>query len=185
VRLTPAGAYAVLALPMAEVSGLVVDLRDVIGRAAGELAARCRDAASVEERFGAAVAWVSERVRRGRRVDPWVAWTAAEIERSAGGARVAALRRETGYSKTRFVAAFREQIGLAPKLYARIVRFRRVLAMLETPANALAEVALATGYYDQPHMNAEFREFAGVTPRQFLATRFPGAGSLPGAGLAG
>jgi hypothetical protein len=35
----------------------------------------------------------------------------------------------------------------------------------------LARVALDAGYYDQPHMNAEFREMAGLTPRQFRAGR--------------
>jgi AraC-like DNA-binding protein len=38
----------------------------------------------------------------------------------------------------------------------------------------LADVALAAGYYDQPHMNGEFRELSGFSPREFLATvRYP------------
>ena len=34
-------------------------------------------------------------------------------------------RERTGGSKTRFATAFREQVGAAPKAYARIVRFSR------------------------------------------------------------
>src|SRR5262249_19098410 len=165
IRLTPAGAYALLARPMHEVSGVVLDLHDLVGRAAGELATRCRDAVTVEERFRVAAAWVSARVAWSRPVDPVIAWAAAQIERSGGAVPIGELRAETGFSKARLVAAFRDQIGVAPKLYARIVRFGRVLAALQGGSAPLADVALAAGYYDQPHMNAEFREFTGLAPR--------------------
>jgi len=69
-------------------------------------------------------------------------------------------------------------MGLTPKLYARIVRFRRAMAEIETPA-PLADVASACGYYDQPHMNAEFRALAGFTPRRLrAASRYPETTSL-------
>ncbi|MFW6084495.1 MAG: helix-turn-helix domain-containing protein [Gemmatimonadota bacterium] len=39
---------------------------------------------------------------------------------------------------------------------------------------SLAEVALSAGYYDQPHMNREFRRMAGLTPGEYLRSRrFP------------
>jgi AraC-like DNA-binding protein len=43
--------------------------------------------------------------------------------------------------------------------------------MVNAGADSLAGVALAAGYYDQPHMNAEFRELSGFSPREFLAAR--------------
>jgi transcriptional regulator GlxA family with amidase domain len=43
----------------------------------------------------------------------------------------------------------------------------------------LVRVAAEAGYYDQPHMNAEFRALARLTPRQLLsATRYPSSTSL-------
>ena len=100
--------------------------------------------------------------------------------RQGGGAvSIAALREQTGQTKTRLTTAFREQIGVPPKLYARIHRFRRVLALLDESAGPFAEIALTAGYYDQPHMNAEFRELSGFTPRDFLAaTRYAGSTNL-------
>jgi len=173
VRLCPAGAYALMEGPMREISELVVDLEDLVGRAAGELAERCYDAASVEERLRRAADWVAERVTKARGVDPAIAWAAGRIEQSGGAVSIAELRWQTALSKTRLAAPFGEQIGLAPKLYSRVVRFRRATAMLQKGAQPLIEVALAAGYYDQPHMNAEFRELSGLSPREFLIARYP------------
>jgi AraC-like DNA-binding protein len=173
VRMCPAGAYALLNGPMREISELVVDLEDLVGRAADELAERCYDATSVEGRLRRAADWVAERVMKSRGIDPAVAWAAGQIEQTGGAVSIAELRRQTGLSKTRLAEAFRDQIGLAPKLYARVVRFRRAAELLQKGASPLIEIALAAGYYDQPHMNAEFRDLSGLAPREFLAARYP------------
>jgi len=173
VRLRPVGAYAVLAEPMCEVSGLMVDLEDVFRSAARELVARCQDAATPDDCLRIATRWVSDRVQKAREATPEIAWSAACIERTGGGISIAELRRETGFSKTRLASTFRDQIGLAPKLYARVVRFRRLLRMLQDGQAPLAEAALSAAYYDQPHMTSEFRMLGGITPREFLAGRHP------------
>ncbi|HET9208836.1 MAG TPA: AraC family transcriptional regulator [Thermoanaerobaculia bacterium] len=169
IRFHPIGAYAVLGLPLSEVSGLTVDLQDLAGRAAAELTERCHGAATVEERFRLAAEWIAERAARSPVADPAVSWIARQIERQEGAVSIAELREQAGMTRTRLAAAFREQIGVAPKLYARILRFRRLLGMLHEGAGPLSDLALAAGYYDQPHMNAEFRELSGLTPREFLA----------------
>jgi AraC-like DNA-binding protein len=169
--LHPAGAYALLATPLSEVSGLTVDLQDLAGRAAEELIERCQGAVSAEERLRRAADWVTERVARSPGIDPAVAWVAAQIERGQGAVSISELRERAGFSKTRLASAFRAQIGATPKQYARTLRFRRALAMVNAGEGTLADVALAAGYYDQPHMNAEFRELSGFSPREFLAAR--------------
>jgi len=169
VHLRPAGAYALLGLPLREVCGFVANLEDLIGVAARELTDRCRAATTREERFRVVAAWIADRVSRARGVTPEVAWSASQIERSGGGVPIAHLRGETGWSKTRLVSTFRDQIGVAPKLYARIVRFTRAAELLQAGRSSLIDVALAAGYYDQPHMNAEFRDLSGMTPREFSA----------------
>ena len=175
MRLRPAGAYALLSQPMSEVSGYTVDLPDLLGTAARELTDRCHAAATVEVCFARAAAWVCDRVRRARSVDPAVAWSLSRIEQSGGRVPIAELRDHTGFSKTRLAALFRDQVGALPKVYARIVRFRRALALLDAEPASLAEAALDAGYYDQSHMTTEFRELGGLTPREFVAQRYPGS----------
>ena len=110
----------------------------------------------------------------------------AQLDASRGTIPIAALRERTGLSKARLVETFRDQVGLPPKLYGRVVRFRQALALLQRAGSTrLTDVALDACFYDQPHMNAEFRALAGVTPREFLATRHPvGDGSTASDGPA-
>lgn len=178
IRLRPAGAFALLSAPLRVVTGLVVELEDLMGDAVRELVERCRDAPSVGARFAAAARWLGARLATRPVVDPAVAWVAAEIERHEGGVAIADLRRETGLSKARLSARFREQIGLTPKHYARVVRFRHALGRLERGEGPFADVALAAGYYDQPHFNAELRAMTGLTPRELVA-RYPTGVPVP------
>jgi len=177
VRLLPAGASQLLGHPLHELTDLTVDLHHLVGDAAAELLDRCGTAAGAEARVRTAVGWLEERAAaRLCPGDPAVAWAAREIERRRGALAIHELRERAGWSRTRFATAFREQVGVSPKRLARIVRFRRALELLHRGDLALTEIALRSGYYDQPHFNSDFREFAGATPGQYLAARrYPGS----------
>jgi AraC-like DNA-binding protein len=183
VRLRPAGAWALLGQPLWQLAELTADLGDLLGPAGIELAERCHDADGGTERVRRAVAWLGERLERpdARLVDPAVQWVARRIAESGGSRPIAALRAETGLTDARLISLFREQVGVTPKRLARIHRLDRALGLLTRGQGSLASVAQGAGYFDQPHMNAEFREMAGLTPREFLAaTRYPNSLSLPG-----
>jgi len=174
VKLTPAGAYAIFARPMHEITRLTVDVSDLIGAASRELSEECGTATSDEACLRAAVAWIDARLGRGVRLDPAVEWMSAEIRRRHGAVSIASLRERTGWSKSRLASIFLQQVGVAPKQLARLARFNRVLRRLHTAPAPLSELSMACGYYDQPHMTAEFRELSGLTPTEFAgAIRYP------------
>jgi AraC-like DNA-binding protein len=179
IRLTPEGAYALFGRPMHEVTRLTVDLDDLVGAAAAELADQCFAASTADACFGAAIRWIDARLARTVRTDPVVAWTLRQIRRRAGMVSIGALREQTGFSKTRLAELFQAQAGVTPKQYARLIRFRNVLDRIHAGEVALADAAHEAGYYDQPHMNAEFKELSGFTPSQFLASeRYPNSVSV-------
>jgi AraC-like DNA-binding protein len=179
IRLHPAGAYTVLHQPLHDFTDLTIDLADLVGTASTELAERCVAAAGAEQRLKTAAAWISARVRTSAGAHPAIAWSAQEIVRQAGTLSIADLRAHTGWSKNRFTTTFREQIGVAPKTFARIVRFRRALERVHRDQGSFVDIALSGGYYDQAHFNAEFRELSGFTPSDYLAAlRFPGSASM-------
>ena len=181
VRLTPLGAYTLLGFPMDELSNRVVELDDLIGPRADELVERLFEPAAWHERFSLLDALLAARAEDGRGAAPGVAWAWRRLGETSGRTSVRGLSEELGWSQRRLVARFREQIGLPPKALARILRFERVSALLQRVEGArLAEVAYDCGYFDQAHLNRDFREFAGTTPTAYIAARLP-----PGGGVAG
>ena len=93
---------------------------------------------------------------------------------SGGTSSVADLAREVGWSRQHLTVRFRDEFGLSPKLAARVVRFERARLMLQRARHPrTAEVAVACGYYDQPHLHRDFLELAGCPPAEWLAAELP------------
>ena len=88
---------------------------------------------------------------------------------SNGNLRIDALAGELGVSRQHLAAQFRERVGLSPKLYARICRFRRATAALKAaPVQDWAQLALDCGYFDQSHLIHDFQAFARSSPERFI-----------------
>jgi transcriptional regulator GlxA family with amidase domain len=97
-----------------------------------------------------------------------VIWAWDQLARDHGRVLVGDLCAELGWSRRRIAARFREEVGLAPKGAARLLRFERAKALLESAERpSLADVALESGFYDQSHLTNEFRRIAGVTPATY------------------
>lgn len=78
---------------------------------------------------------------------------------------MADVARRLGWSRRRLERLFARDVGIPPKLYARIVRLNAVLATLEEPERPQAvDLALEAGYFDQSHLLRDFRALAGRRP---------------------
>jgi AraC-like DNA-binding protein len=86
----------------------------------------------------------------------------AAFRRTGGQAAIARLARASGISRRQFERRFREQVGLPPRLFARIVRFQRAFGALGHETGAT--IAARCGFSDQAHLVREIRRFSGQTP---------------------
>lgn len=112
------------------------------------------------------------RVARPLARHPAVALALADFQRRPQARVIAAAQARTGLSHSRFLRLFRDEVGLPPKLFCRIWRLQRLLRAIDHRRRvAWAEVALRCGYFDQPHLIHDFRAFAGLSPRAYLARR--------------
>jgi AraC-like DNA-binding protein len=177
LRLTPIGANMLLGVPMNELACSVVELDGLLGREADELIERMHEAGGWDGSFAVMDAWLLRRFVDAPRPDPVVEHTWKRLVRSHGSTPIAELVEETGWSRRHLAARFRGAVGLAPKPFARILRFRHAARELVRPdGRSLAEIALDCGYYDQAHLNRDFREFSGRSPTELMAARLPDGG---------
>jgi AraC-like DNA-binding protein len=64
-----------------------------------------------------------------------------------------------------FERKFKSAIGVSPKTFARIIRFRNTLRYLrDYPNKDLSSIAIECGYYDHTHLIKDFRILSGNTP---------------------
>ncbi|MFW5417508.1 helix-turn-helix transcriptional regulator [Nocardiopsis sp. CNT-189] len=170
---TPLGAYALLGLPLRELAGELVALEEVLGPGARGLVERMAAAPGWAERFDLLDAALLERAREPAAAHPMVARAWEVLAASRGRATVADLSRETGYSRRHLSARFHEQLGLAPKAAARVLRFRAALGLVLS-GGTLAEAAAESGYHDQAHLTRDWQGLAGCTPAELRGEMLAG-----------
>jgi len=165
VDLTPLAARALTGVPMHQLTNEVVPLADIPGRwHAEELA----EATTSQRRFELLDALIATRLADAPMPDPAVAWAYQRLTASQGRITISQLVEETGWTRQHLAELFRDQVGLTPKVVARVLRFEHAVTLLS--ALPLADVAAVCGYADQAHLNREFRDLADCTPRELALT---------------
>lgn len=84
-------------------------------------------------------------------------------------ADLAGVGRAVGVGERQLRRRFLAAVGYGPKTLQRVLRFRRFLDGLDAGTD-LADAAARTGFADQPHLNRECRDLAGMTPAELAAT---------------
>jgi AraC-like DNA-binding protein len=170
VILNPLGAYTALGLPLDELAGHTVDLTDVLGPDGRRLGERLRATPSWRQRFGLMDRFLLDRLEDGPRPAPEVVWVWRRLVATGGGVPIGRLADEVGWSHKHLITRFRQQVGLQPKLAARLVRLDRVWRRLDGRGPLdWGRVAVEAGYADQAHLVRDFGRFTGMTPTQFQA----------------
>ncbi len=167
VDLTPTGARRFFDMPLSEFAGEIVALRDLLPGEHPELVEQLEASLDWESRLDLVEALLSRRIV-GSPVDTGrVDWAVARIESCGGALEVGSLARDLGYSRKHLIALFRDQVGVPPKLLARLVRFQRVVGQARGGDRVRwAEVAIANGYSDQAHLARDVRRLTGLTPTE-------------------
>ncbi len=159
------GGFAFFGRPAGELQNLSVPLDALVGPEAGHLCERLLDARTTLARFRALEQFLFEHLKGHPGRSAGVCYALRAFHKSSRTPRIASVVDEIGWSATRFIATFRHEVGLAPKVYCRVARFRNVVARLhDIDEIDWSDVSLACGYFDQSHFVHDFKEFAGVTP---------------------
>jgi AraC-like DNA-binding protein len=142
----------VLGVPADELTGRVVPLADVVGRAG---------AAGLD--VGSEVLlrdWVARRLATVHDDDPWAPATFAA---AAAGTPVGTIAARTSLSARTLQRRCHTRFGYGPQHLARVLRLQRALA-LHRRGLGWAVAAADAGYVDQPHLARECRALTGRAP---------------------
>lgn len=85
-----------------------------------------------------------------------------------GSIKLEELAREANLSKRQIRNSFNTKLGLSPKNFMRLIRFRHVLENNPSDIENYAQYATRMGYYDESHFIHEFKLLSGMTPKKYF-----------------
>ena len=172
LNLHPLGARRVFGLPLRELRGRSVAFEDLVPEHRG-LSEQLAELRGWDARFDRIEDFIRARLRAAPPHDATVSWALDRMAASGGTLNLSELVTELGYSHKHVIARFHDQVGVPPKVWARLLRFERLRHELTAHdagarPRSWAELALTCGYYDQAHLARDVRQFTGDTPRALL-----------------
>jgi AraC-like DNA-binding protein len=159
--LTPRGSAALFQVPAAELNDRTVSIGDLWKGA--DIDPECATIDALEVLLVRRLTSASVRSSAVRTGD-----LAAHVLRGGGQTTVERMAGLAGVSRQHLARLFREHIGVSPKLYARLARFRHSIREVgrSAPVASWSRFAARHGYADQSHLIADWRQFTGLTPAQ-------------------
>jgi len=172
IRFRPGGAYPFLGAPLGEVTNSVIEHEGRMAADVLEIREQVAGAADDTERLRYVEAVLMRRLLNCQRADGRVVRAIRLIGNEPPGTTIAQIASGLGISHKHLIDLFDREVGVGPKLLARILRFNKVVRSLdESHPPFWADVAHTYGYVDQAHLSNEFRALAGVTPTAYWRAR--------------
>ena len=79
------------------------------------------------------------------------------------------LAEQLNISQRHLETQFKKNVGLSPKTYSLILRFKRMEQQLKQMSTVhWPDMVFAAEYYDQTHFIKDFKRFTGRTPTEYL-----------------
>lgn len=170
VRFRPGGLPAFLRLEACDVTDGRAALAALWGAKASELWLRLSECPLASRPALLRSALVS---LAPREIDPCIRKCVARIESSRGLLAMDTLVDAGSLSARQIERKFQQHVGISPKTFARIVRFKHLKAAIDKGGaqRPWADLAAAFDFADQPHLVREFKALSGLTPVQYAERR--------------
>jgi AraC-like DNA-binding protein len=169
IRFRVGAAYPFLGIPLVEMVNQT-SLLDWLG--AGQILPvyeRIANSVSLREQINHLESWLLQRLAQGKTADRLVWNSLGQIQQQNGLLSMETLAQDLNISQRQLERLYQTQVGVTPKLYARLLRVESARqALKQNTEFSLTDLGLRLGFYDQSHFIREFKAIIGMTPGGYI-----------------
>lgn len=151
-----------------EMENKAIPLENIFPHEGLQIGEKILKANSTEERIKFIEEFLLKKLSKTETANNIINSTIETILTANGQLSVDVISKQNNISRRQLSRKFSSYIGLSPKQFSKIIRLQATLKkLLEGNTTSLTELAYENEYYDQAHFIKEFKEFTGLTPKEF------------------
>lgn len=170
-RFYPYGVANFIKTPLKNLENKETSIAELFGqKMANELEKKIIFATDTEQRIKAIETFLINKFNEKATIDSIVKSTVDTLLATSGSSQIKAILKEDISKRRQLERKFSNQIGISPKQLGKVVRLQTALKLLlNQKTETYTEIAYESEYYDQNHFIKDFKEFTGITPKEFLS----------------
>lgn len=170
VRFHPEGFMPFATMPIKEMDNRAVSLEQLFEKEGTVIEKSILHAGSTAERISLIETFLLQRLADTATIDRIVQSTVETILTANGQVSVDELSKQINISRRQLERKFSSAIGLSPKQLSKTIRLQATFKiLLNKQFTSLTSLAYEGEYYDQAHFIRDFKEFTGLTPKEFYS----------------
>lgn len=170
VRFHPEGFMPFATIPIKEMENRAVTLEKLFGKEGQEIEQKILNANATPQRINLIEKFLTTRLAYTGTIDFIVKSAVETILTANGQLSIGELSKQININRRQLERKFSSAIGLSPKQLAKTIRLQATLKMLlNKQFTSLTSLAYEGEYYDQAHFIKDFKEFTGLTPKEFYS----------------
>lgn len=143
-----------------------------------ELEQQIIQASSTADRIEVIEAFLLKKLNENTTIQNIVRTTVDTLVSSNGSTSITQIMNGDLSKKRQLERYFKKEIGISPKQLGRVLRLQTALNLLLNSDEKLTNIAYESEYFDQTHFIKDFKEFTGITPKEFLGNENMALSSL-------
>nr|WP_262895832.1 helix-turn-helix transcriptional regulator [Aureivirga marina] len=145
-----------------------IPLKELFSEKGVKLEQEILDAQTTSQRINIAETFLLELLKSKEVKDRIISSTIEIISKHKGQLTVNELSKQVNSNRRMLARKFSSDVGLSPKQLSKIVRLQNSLkSLLQKEKTSLTNLAYENEYFDQAHFIKDFKEFTGITPKEF------------------
>ncbi|HRP55950.1 AraC family transcriptional regulator [Agriterribacter sp.] len=180
VAFYPTGTWRLLGIPMQQTVNNGIDAATIWGSELNNLLEQLTSVSSYDAMVEIVISFLEKKFDASCRPQEPVDQVAVEMLDPMKAHSLKTWAHLARLSLRQFERSFITRVGIAPKLFIRIVRFEYAMKIKNAyPGKNWSQIALECGYTDSSHLLKEFKAFAEFPPGRFYLQPTSGHSAFP------